>query len=297
MKTDSESTKTCFKLEAGDDLMTATIINCNPSGSSYLWRIPEYMMQDMSEELQDKIKEYNNLYNMYSTVYPFFDMSVGKEKIDYYNSLIDCYKEYNKNLEKLIFPVRGYPSLIKNYYNTIDFCSFLKTELMPSVEMIETNAIEQMGILLSKMKSTISVSSLSSVSKIAVENSIESMAKSIINNRYKVKVTESNCSDENGEWKWSGKFYIENNYDETDNSTSDSITLNINDNYEEYVKQKVDNALNKSVNYNSSIKEIFSLNNADFELEIKKYCYDYLKIFKDSCTACIDILIQQGGYD
>ena len=84
LKTDSESTKTCFKLEAGDDLMTATIINCNPSGSSYLWRIPEYMMQDMSEELQDKIKEYNNLYNMYSTVYPFLDMSVGKEKIDLY---------------------------------------------------------------------------------------------------------------------------------------------------------------------------------------------------------------------
>ena len=297
LKTDSESTKTCFKLEAGDDLMTATIINCNPGGSSYLWRIPEYMMQDMSEELQDKIKEYNNLYNMYSTIYPFAYMNIDKEKIDYYNSLIDYYKSYNKNLEKLVIPVSGYPALIKNYYNTIDFCSFLKTELMPSVEMIETNAIEQMGILLSKMESTISVSSLSSVSKIAVENSIESMAKSIIDNRYKMKVTESNCSDENGEWKWSGKFYIENNYDETDNSTSDSITLDINDNYEDYVKQKVDNALNKSVNYNSNIKEIFSLNDADFESEIRKYCYDYLKIFKDSCTACIDILIQQGVSD
>ena len=102
-------------------------------------------------------------------------MSIDKEKIDYYDSLIDYYKKYNNNLEKLIIPVNGYPALIKNYYSTIDFCSFLKTELMPSVEMIETNAIEQMGILLSKMKSTISVSSLSSVSKIAVENSIESI--------------------------------------------------------------------------------------------------------------------------
>ena len=53
---------------------------------------------------------------MYSIVYPFFRcyMSVGKEKIDYYNSLIkDPYKEYDKSLEKLIFPVSGYSSLIK----------------------------------------------------------------------------------------------------------------------------------------------------------------------------------------
>ena len=34
--TDTDSVKNCFKLEAGDDLMTATIRNCNPNGTDYI---------------------------------------------------------------------------------------------------------------------------------------------------------------------------------------------------------------------------------------------------------------------
>ena len=35
--TDTGAVKNCFKLEAGDDLMTATIRSCNPTGTDYLW--------------------------------------------------------------------------------------------------------------------------------------------------------------------------------------------------------------------------------------------------------------------
>ena len=297
LKTDSDSTKTCFRLTAGDDLMTATIRNCNPNGSSYIWRIPEYMKNDMSLILSNKINEYQSLYNLYLNEYNFDSMGVPEELIEKYNDLVEKYSKYNDKIEILISPVIGYLNIIKNYYNTIDFASFLKSELMPSVEMMETSSKDQLSLLLSKIGDAVSVSSLSSVSKIAVENSIESISKSIVDNRYKVTLLESNCSNESGIWKWTGKFYIENNYDEEDNSTSGLVELNINDNYVDYVKQKVENALNKSVDYNTSISNIFSLNDVEFETEIRKYCYDYLKIFKDACTACIDILIQQGVSD
>ena len=62
LEVDVDSVKNCFKLVAGDDLMTATIMNCNPNGTSYLWYLSENTKDDMSDELRDKINSYNNLY-------------------------------------------------------------------------------------------------------------------------------------------------------------------------------------------------------------------------------------------
>lgn len=63
--TDIGSVKNCFRLTAGDDLMTAAIISCNPNGSQYLWYIPEYMQEDMTSELKTRLNEYNALYDYY----------------------------------------------------------------------------------------------------------------------------------------------------------------------------------------------------------------------------------------
>ena len=50
--TDVDSVKNCFKLVAGDDLMTATIVNCNPNGSNYLWYISDDVRADMSRHYE-----------------------------------------------------------------------------------------------------------------------------------------------------------------------------------------------------------------------------------------------------
>jgi len=57
--------KNCFRLTAGDDLMTAAIISCNPNGSQYLWYIPDYMQEDMSDALKERLNQYNELYDYY----------------------------------------------------------------------------------------------------------------------------------------------------------------------------------------------------------------------------------------
>lgn len=49
-----DSVKNCFRLVAGDDLMTATIRNINPSGSQYIWYLSDSVRADMSHALQDK---------------------------------------------------------------------------------------------------------------------------------------------------------------------------------------------------------------------------------------------------
>ena len=45
--TDTESVKNCFKLEAGDDNMTAAVINRNPNGSDYIYYFSEEAKEDM----------------------------------------------------------------------------------------------------------------------------------------------------------------------------------------------------------------------------------------------------------
>jgi hypothetical protein len=50
--------KNCFRLTAGDDLMTSVIMSCNPAGSNYIWNIPEYQRREMSQELRDKLSLY-----------------------------------------------------------------------------------------------------------------------------------------------------------------------------------------------------------------------------------------------
>lgn len=67
--TDKDSVKNCFRLEGGDDLMTATIANCNPNGSGYIWYPSDLMKRDMSSELSQKLDEYDSNYDYYHNKY------------------------------------------------------------------------------------------------------------------------------------------------------------------------------------------------------------------------------------
>lgn len=63
--TDNGSVKNCFKLEAGDDLMTAAVVSCNPNGSAYIWHITDDVKEDMSDGLVKKLNDYDQLYAYY----------------------------------------------------------------------------------------------------------------------------------------------------------------------------------------------------------------------------------------
>ena len=67
--TNSDELKNCFHLKAGDDDMTAAIININPNGTAYLYYVPEYQREDMSKELVDKLVTYDELYDSYTNEY------------------------------------------------------------------------------------------------------------------------------------------------------------------------------------------------------------------------------------
>ncbi len=87
-ETNEDSVKNCFKLESGDDLMDATIVNCNPNGSSYLWYIPDYLKKEMPKALVNKIEAYNDLFAYYQNDHI---VSLISNNVSVYNTLVSKY--------------------------------------------------------------------------------------------------------------------------------------------------------------------------------------------------------------
>lgn len=287
--TDNGSVKNCFKLEAGDDLMTATLVNCNPNGSGYIWYISDATKEDMSDELVQKLSEYDKLYEYYQKEY---QSKVSPDTLTAYNNLIEKYKIYSTDYKKVTSPIVGYPALMEAYYNTVDFYLYLNNSLMPNIEIQRTTAALEAAKLNYANLSPVAVKNLNVCSAATAESAVLAMAKTIVDNRYQVKITDTTFADK----MWSGVFVVTNYSDEEDTATSNRVTCEINDDYENYVKQKIDKTLNKTVADDDAtdIIQLFDLSLEDFEKELKKYSLSRLTSFHDSCQSCLDILIEQG---
>ena len=294
LTTDTDSVKNCFKLEAGDDLMTATIRNCNPNGTDYIWYLSDAVKEDMSKELVDKINSYDEAYSIYQNSYV---ATLDGDLISEYNALVDKYRIYNDELEYIESPIAGYSSLMNAYYNTIDLALYLQSALMPTVEMSDTDASKEAAKLTAQNLSPVSVNSIADISVTTADNAVLAMAKIIIDSRYRVKVNSSTLERGASYQIWTGNFTVTNYSDEEDTITSEMITVIVDDNYSEFVKQKIEKALNKEDTEDLSISGLFKKTYDEFVSELKKYSLICLESFYNSCQACIDILIEQGIAD
>ena len=291
LKTDTDAVKNCFKLEAGDDLMTATVRNCNPNGTDYIWYFSNDIKEDMPTELVEKLDSYNEIYKQY---YNEYVLNIDGNLLNDYNSLVDKYSVYNKNLQKIDTPIKGYSSLMNAYYNTIDLVLYLESSLMPSVEMSETNAKEQIALLTTSSLSPVAVSNVTIASLSTIDSAVLAMAKTIIKSTYKIEIGTSEIIKNGDNKNWKGNFVITNYSNEEDTATSNAITIEVNDDLETFVKQKIEKELNKEEAEDYSISELFKKEYADFCTELRKYSLNYLSNFHESCQSCIDILIEQG---
>ena len=314
----SDSVKNCFKLEAGDDLMTATIINCNPNGSSYIWHFSDDMKSDMSDGLRNKLNEYDERYNSYQSL----DIEL---LTDDYNSLVDTYNnyvtpDYGEEHETIASPVKGYPALMQAEYNVIDFGLYLKNGFMPSPTMNNETASKQINAIAAKFSGTnsykVAVKNLSSVVESTANSYILQVIKTVIDKSYKIEIINKEggslspsiweTTDGKKNRNWTGAFKLTNSYNEDDTDTSDNITINLTDDNSEYVRQRIEQVLDKKVSRDDSAmgaKELFGRSTdstsfkygeSDFKSELKKYGLIRLQSFHDACQACLDIMIEQG---
>lgn len=292
--TDTDSVKNCFKLEAGDDLMTATVRNCNPNGTDYIWHFSDSIKEDMSDELVDKIESYDEMYR-----YQYNDSvsNIDTQMLANYNALVDKYSIYNKDLQKITTPITGYSNLMNALYNTVDLSLFLKSALMPSVKISETNAKEQSNLLTASSLSPVAVADIDIVSLATANSAVLAMAKIVVKSTFKTEIKSSELITSGNKKYWKGNFIVTNYSDEEDTAESNQISIELNDDLETVTKQKIDKLLNKENTDDLSITGLFAKEYDDFCAELKKYALNPLTSFHDACQACIDILIDQGVAD
>lgn len=296
-ESNTDNVKNCFRLVAGDDVMTAAVKSCNPSMSQYIWYFSDDMLEDMSTELRNKIVAYQNLVSDYQTTQ---SMNVGELYVNNYNSLVSKYSDYNDELVTIDYPIIGTAKLTEAYYNGVNLYGFIKSELMPASEKVEsTTALDQLEILQTGSNmSEVGIPSVSGTIPYTTANSaIQSYAKVFIDtSRYRVTVSTYDIAGT----AWSGEITIQSYTDDEDSATADfEIALFDSTNNQKYAKW-----LNQSVQKTMANREVTDLSvvklfNTDetlqaFKTRIRGYSLDYLNIMDAMATSAITILTEQG---
>lgn len=296
-ESNTDNLKNCFRLVAGDDVMTAAIKACNPAMSQYIWYFSEDMLDDMSEELREKIIDYQEAVNDYQTTQP---MNVGKHYVDTYNDLVRKYGVYNDELKTIEYPIVGTAKLTEAYYNALNLYGFIKSELMPSSEKVETTtALEQLEILQSDGNmSEVGISSVSGTIPYTTANSaIQSYAKVFVDtSRYKITVFTHDIVGTD----WTGEITVKSYTDDEDTATAE-FAIKLFDStdskkYVEWLNQSVQKTMANREVTDLSVTKLFSKDEsvADFTERIKIYSLDYLNVMSSMATSAITILTEQG---
>ena len=304
--TDHDSVKNCFKLSAGDEVMTDTVRNCNPNGSSYIWYISDALKREMSDDLVEALDDYDKLYEEYQSTHMYhFDTTD-------YNALINKYKIYNTNLNTISSDIMGYPRLMNSYYDILDFYQYLYHQMMPSVGTEDTNAQSELNKVRDELTATgVSIRNYSEhTSQATVESTIKNVISVLVSSNYKVTIeTESiTFNSVNATGAWVGNITLERYYDsdEDPKATLSSFTINLNADAQIYYKQLIEKKISKSESASTNnAQELFKLDisgdtetaKAVFASNLQKYSVKCLIEFQTICEAILNILTEQGVAD
>lgn len=258
--TDVDSIKNCFKMQAGDELMTAAVINSNPNGSAYLYYFAEETLKDMSPELVTKLKSYDVLV---------------------------------KNNEP------EYRKLMEDYYNALDQRAYYQSSMMPEGSIQEfVNASTEAAKLTTANLSPMAIPTVSASSKTTVESALKTWAKAFILTGYvSLDINESIWTYNSGNTgTWRGNFKITSMKDNEDIAYSSIINVTVNNDYQTYINQKVIKQIQSTtddkydiLNYNPLASD-FSWDK--FKDALTKFSYTRLKSFADAYGAALDVLVQ-----
>lgn len=287
-----DSVKNCFRLVAGDDLMTATIRNINPSGSQYIWYLSDSVRADMSHALQDKLKAYDTEYESYSTEK---QIDIPSTVISEYNALINKYKLYDDTLTNIKYPIIGYSALTDVYYSALNFYSLLKTTLAPVSEhgekttaakeltKLTTNTLSPLGIQNAEISSSATVTSaVQNYAKVFIDTSLYRITAKC--NTYEAKV-------------WKGTITLTGYSDDEDTATSAVLTVYVSDATPDFIKCQIEKAMKKNNVDATGTVALFKKSESEFKQALSFYSVDNLNILASIARGCLDILIQQGVAD
>lgn len=304
--TDVASLKNCFRLEAGDDNMTAAVINSNPNGTRYIYEFNNDSKKDMPEELVTLIDNYDDLYNEYNNIR---DMELDTSLIDAFNALCAKYdndQDYHKGDEwkPITLPVYGYKNLIPHYYNCIDFYQYLKSSLMPVVSIEKTTVEQEKQKLIDALINDRLVGVSTTPKVVAtVTSAVQNLCKLYVNTGLVKVKAESDTWDPDNWQSWDGTITLTSFEDDTDKAiihipedTFGSLTITLD--FATFMDQKISKYIKRSKE-SVELYDILKIKDLNtFKDQLKYYSSARLQSFHDALAAVIGILAEADqGHD
>ena len=108
---DEGSVKNSFRIIGGDDVMTATVVNCNPAGSEYIYQFSETDLDDMPESLVTKLADYAALYKKYEKG----QSKEGSEEMQHGGAFVKLL-DFKPNVVTVTFTYNGTTYTVSNKY-------------------------------------------------------------------------------------------------------------------------------------------------------------------------------------
>lgn len=284
-----DEVKNCFRLEAGDELMTATIRNCNPNGTSYMWE-PGTNIEDMDDALKQLLWDYDRDFAYYRDEHV---TSTAALPVGVYNAVIKKYEGASEEISPTTISNNfvGYSPIMQHYYDAVDMEVFLQSGLLPSLVLQETTAVDEAAKLTAAKLSPVAVVDKKYMTLANASTAVLNSAKIAADPRYKIVVKQSSLNGST----WTGNFTVTNFSDERDSWDSDVINVTVNDDYETYVKQKLRKSLyNGTKGKYGSVAQMIDMSDSDFKAQLKKYSLTALNSINTCFTECLNILSEQG---
>ncbi len=257
---DKDSVKNTYRIQGGDDSMTAAVAACNPNGTNYIYHFSDTMRRNMSDTLSHALTVYQELYDSRQ-------------------------QEYADNMHSL--------------YASIETTLYLTSGMMPKETLPDTSATAELAKLTAETIGTISVQRLSTASTTTVTNAVLAMAKTLLAPGYLVTAPEATYSADTHTWvgrfcvtasansaSQTSASQASDSANSGDTAESETtITLPVDENYLNYTKQRIRRSLNQY--------QVKSETTYDYTL----YGLNPLINFLDAYQACLDILIEMGAAD
>lgn len=316
LTTEDADSKNCFRLEAGDEDMTAAVINLNPSGSRYIYYFSDKLKSRISNGLKTALEQYEEDYETYknnSYSFPLAHASDFDTLADKYNSNDYTVYKYNENNERVLTSnsflktdsVTSYAKLVEFYYDAYNFYYYLNDTLMPSVEVdIETAQGQLNRIKRAITNVGISGYDPAKTSNETVSNAIKMLCSAMIVGAFKVSVFCTKDFVEEGVYTYATTITV-TNYRDDEDIASDTKSIIVSNDVEMTFVQQMQNNLKTyfedrdSLN-DSSIYRMIDYNDDDltgFQEYLTYYNLADLDSFENAYNEVISVLEEQASSD
>lgn len=269
IQSNKDEIKNCFRVTGGDELITSAVAVANMNGSNYIYQFADFQLNDMPEELRQKISDYQ---------------AMVEDNRDDFEAL---YTELNNAYEQL------------SYYQSV---------MAPNTGLSKTNAkvaYYDMVNRLTEFGFKVAVNNIerySAISFVGITNNVKAMAEVLVDSRFTVEVIRGSTKYDPTNHVWQGQFKLTRNTDKNDifpKSDEDAITLvgveimgNSTDAEElEYVKQKIMKKLEEAELSDIYFNTLDVTTKPEARAIFEQYSLNRLTSYRDAFDGCCSVIL------